>query len=92
MIMAKEIWYRADFEYLPKDENDGDGTDEYLCQTLDETTTMEELDKRALKWAKEVEKEGEDFDDVGHVKLQLVLLVEVDGEKECFPETRTVWY
>lgn len=90
--MAKEVWYRADFDYLPKDENDGDGTDEYLCQTLDETTTMEELDKRALKWAKEVEKEGDYFDDIGHVKLRLVMLVEVDGEKECFPETRTVWY
>lgn len=88
--MAKEVWYRADFDYLPI--NYSGGTDDYLCQTLDETTTMEELDKRALKWAKEVEEEGEDFADIGHVKLQLVMLVEVDGEKECFPETRTVWY
>ena len=86
----KEVWYRADFNYVP--ENYGGGTDEYHCFMLDDSTTMEELDKKAIEWAKEWANEGEDFSDVGHVDMDLVQVTEVDGDKECFPEVRTVWW
>ena len=90
MYSEKEIWYRADFDYVP--ENYGGGTQEYLCLTLDSTTTMEELDQEAIDWAKNLAEQGANFSDVGHVDMELVQLCEVDGTKECFPEIRTVWY
>lgn len=87
--MEKEIWYRADFDYVPV--NYGGGTDDYHCFILDDSTTMEELDKEAVEWAKEVAKDGHYFCDVGHVDMELIQVVEVDGEEECFPEIRYVW-
>ena len=87
--MNKEVWYRADFDFVPV--NYGGGTDDYMCQFLDDNTTMKELDEKAIEWAKQRASEGEDFDDVGHVEMELVQVMEVDGEQECFPEIRTVW-
>lgn len=86
----KEIWYRADFNYVP--ENYGGGFQDYMCQFLEDGTTMEKLDEKAIEWGKQRASEGEDFSDIGHVKMELVQVVEVDGEKECFPELRAVWW
>lgn len=89
-MKVKEIWYRADFNYVP--ENYGGGTDDYMCQYLDENTTIEELDAKAIEWAKQRASEGDDFSAVGHVNMELVQVMEVDGEQECFPEIRPVWW
>ena len=89
----KEIWYRADFDYVP--ENYGGGTDEYHCIMVEEPITeekMKEADEKAIAWAKDYAKDGEDFADVGHVEMDLVQVTEVDGDHECFPEIRTVWW
>ena len=86
----KEIWYRADFVYVP--ENYNGGTDDYMFQFLDENITMEELDANAIEWAKQRASEGQDFTDVGHVEMELIQVMEVDGEQECFPEIRCVWW
>ena len=86
----RDVWYRADFDYIP--ENYGGGTTDYLCQYLDESTTIEELDDKAIEWAKQRASEGEDFSNIGHVRMELVQVMEVDGEKECFPDVRAVWW
>lgn len=89
----KEIWYRADFDFVP--ENYGGGTDEYHCIMVElplDEEKMKKADQEAVAWAKDYAGDGEDFSDVGHVEMELVQLVEVDGESECFPELRTVWY
>ena len=49
------------------------------------------LDKDAVKTAKEIARQGKYFADAGNVKMDLVQVCEVDGNKECFPEIRTVW-
>ncbi len=87
----KEIWYRADFDLVGLN----DMTDEYHCIMIELPITakkMRKADKEAIKWAKDYAKDGEEFSDVGHVKLDLVELHEVDSTRECFPETRCVWY
>lgn len=89
-MKKRDVWYRADFEYVP--ENYGGGTDDYLCLFLDESTTIEELDAKAIEWAKQRASEGQDFSDIGHVKMELVQIMEVDGDKECFPDVRAVWW
>ena len=86
----KEIWYRADYDYVP--ENYGGGDSEYFCLNLEKGKAMKDLDKEAVKIAKEIAKDGKDFADVGHTKMDLVELYEVDGEQECFPDVRLVWW
>ena len=91
LVIMKEIWYRADFDYVGL----GDSTDEYHCIKVEEPVTeqkMKEADEKAIAWAKDYAKDGADFSDEGHVELDLVQVTEVDGDKECFPEIRTVWY
>lgn len=89
----KEIWYRADAEYTPV--NYCGGTDEYFCIKVEDETDAEQMkaaDEEAVRRAKQWASEGEDFSDVGHVDMDLVQVVEVDADKECFPEKREVWY
>ena len=89
----KEVWYRADYDYTPT--NYGGGTNEYFCVCVNDETDaaqMKAADEEAIRRAKEWANEGEDFSDVGHVSFDLVEVVEVDGDKLCFPEVRTIWW
>ena len=89
----KEVWYRAFAEYTPT--NYGGGTDEFFCINVEDendAAQMKAADEEAIKLAKEWAAQGEDFSDVGHVDMDLVEVTEVDGNKECFPEVRTVWW
>ena len=54
--------------------------------------TLSMLDKDAVKTAKEIARQGKYFADAGNMKMDLVQVCEVDGDKECFPEIRTVWH
>lgn len=75
----EEKWYRADFDIVGID----DCRDEYFVADNDED---------AIRIAKEYEAIGVDFVDVGHKDLELIQVVEVDAETECFNELRVVWY
>lgn len=89
----KEIWYRAFGNYTP--ENYCGGTDEYFCVKVEEPITEEKMkaaDDEAIRQAKEWAANGDDFQDVGHVGIDLVSVDEVDGTQECFPEIRGVWW
>lgn len=89
----KEIWYRADASYTPI--NYGGGTDEYFCIKVEDETDAEQMkaaDEAAIRLAKEWASEGKDFSDVGHVDMDLTEVTEVDGDEECFPEKRLVWW
>lgn len=89
-VCHKEIWYRADFDYVP--ENFGGGCDDYFQLHFSGKKTLAMLDKDAVKTAKEIARQGKYFADAGNVKMDLVQVCEVDGDKECFPEIRTVWH
>lgn len=89
----KEIWYRADADYTPV--NYCGGTDEFFCVKVEDendTEQMKAADEEAINLAKEWAAAGDDFADVGHVSMDLIQVVEVDGDKECFPEVRTIWW
>lgn len=66
-----------------------DGMDEYFCIKRDDER---EADNEAIRRAKEWASNGVDFQDIWQVSLDLVEVSEVDGEQECFPEIRQVWY
>ena len=77
----KEVWYRAFAEYTPT--NYGGGTDEFFCINVEDendAAQMKAADEEAIKLAKE------------WADMDLVEVTEVDGNKECFPEVRTVWW
>ena len=87
------VWYRADYDYTPI--NYGGGTHEYFYVKVDNKTDAEQMkkaDKEAVEMAKDYAADGRTFEDVGHLGLELIEVCEVDGEKECFPEIRSVWW
>lgn len=89
----KEVWYRAFADYTPT--NYGCGTDEFFCINVEDendAAQMKAADEEAIKLAKEWAAQGDDFSDVGHVDMDLVEVTEVDGNEECFPEIRSVWW
>jgi hypothetical protein len=89
----KEVWYRADYDYTPI--NYGGGTDEFFCIKVEDendAAQMKAADEEAIKLAKEWAAQGDDYADVGHVDMDLVEVTEVDGNEECFPEIRSVWW
>ena len=89
----KEVWYRATAYYTI--DGQSDGMDEYFCVNVEDANNAEQMkaaDEKAIKLAKEWAAQGDDFADVGHVDMDLVEVTEVDGEKECFPEIRSVWW
>lgn len=89
----KELWYRAIADYTI--DGQSNGTDEYFCINVEDANNAEQMkaaDDEAIRLAKEWADEGKDFSDAGHVALDLVEVCEVDGEQECFPEIRQVWY
>lgn len=89
----KEVWYRAFADYTPT--NYGGGTDEFFCIKVEDendAAQMKAADEKAIKLAKEWAAQGCDFSDAGHVDMELVQVTEVDGDKECFPEVRTIWW
>ena len=89
----KELWYKA-YAYYKVDGREN-GMDEYFCINVEDANNAEQMkaaDEEAIRMAKEWADEGEDFSDIGHVALDLVEVCEVDGDKECFPEIRQVWY
>ena len=89
----KEVWYRAIAYYTV--DGQSNGTDESFCVNVgdeNDAAQMKAADEEAIRMAKEWAAQGDDFPDVGHVALDLVEVTEVDGDKECFPEVRTVWW
>jgi len=89
----KEVWYRAFAFYTPT--NYGGGTDEFFCIVVEDendAAQMKAADEEAIKLAKAWAAQGDDFADVGHVDMYLVEVTEVDGNEECFPEIRSVWW
>lgn len=87
--MCREIWYRADFDYVPV--NYGGGYSDYIY-FYDDDCNKDEVDKQAIEWAKQRASEGYEFSGVGHVEMELVQVFEVNGEEECFPEIRQIWW
>ena len=89
----KEVWYKAIAYYTI--DGQSDGMDEYFCINVEDANNAEQMkaaDEEAIRRAKEWAAQGEDFADVGHVDMDLVEVTEVDGDKECFPEVRTIWW
>ena len=50
-----------------------------------------ENDDTAIAYAKEWAENGEDYDDIGHVDLELVSVCEVDPNND-WEEVRTIWF
>ena len=48
-------------------------------------------DERAISHAKELAWQGTDYDDLGHVELELLSVCRVDPEND-FEEVETIWY
>lgn len=89
----KEVWYKAVAYYTIG--GSSDGMDEFFCINVEDANDAEQMkaaDEEAIKLAKEWAAAGTDFQDAGHVALDLLEVTEVDGDNECFPEVRTVWW
>ena len=50
-----------------------------------------ENDEIAIQVAKEAAEQGVDYDEVGHIDLELCSVVKVDADNE-FEELETIWY
>ena len=72
-------WYRADYDVVGID----DIHDEYFVADSDE---------QAIEIAKERASYGIGYADAGYKELELVQVVLVDENTECFNEIRVVWY
>lgn len=89
----KEVWYKATALYIINGQ--GHGIDEYFYINVEDANNAEQMkaaDEEAIRRAKEWANKGEDFSDVGHVSFDLIEVTEVDGDKLCFPEVRTIWW
>ena len=51
-----------------------------------------ESDEDAIREGKELAEKGIVFPDFGHCDLEIIQIVEVDDENECFPDKRVIWY
>ena len=49
-------------------------------------------DESAIKESFELAKQGIDYSDIGHCDLNIVQIVEVDDESECYNDKRVIWY
>lgn len=74
-----ERWYRADYDVVGTD----DMHDDYFAADSDE---------QAIEIAKEIASDGIWFADAGHKELDLVEVVLVDENTECFNEIKTIYY
>ena len=80
----KEFWYHAYYYVVGETDN---MVDDYTCI---KSETREQADKEAIQWAEGREVEGEDYVDIGHVKLSLAEVAEVDPNNEWL-ETRIIY-
>lgn len=74
-----ERWYRADYVEV----GTGNQHDEYFAADSDE---------QAVEIAKEIASYGIRYADAGHKELELVQVVLVDENTECFDEIKTIYY
>lgn len=74
-----ERWYRADYDVVGIDSM----RDDYFVADSDE---------QAIEIAKEIASDGIWFADAGHKELELVDVVLVDENTECFNEIKTIYY
>lgn len=49
-------------------------------------------DESAIKESFELAKQGIDYSDIGHCDLDIVQIVEVDDESECYNDKRVIWH
>lgn len=73
-----ERWYRADYDVVGID----DMHDDYFVADSDE---------QAIEIAKEMATWGIWYADAGHKELELVQVVLVDENTECFDEIKTIY-
>lgn len=74
-----ERWYRADYNVVGID----DMHEDYFAADSDE---------QAIEIAKEIASDGIWYVDAGHKELELVQVVLVDENTECFNEIKTIYY
>lgn len=74
-----ERWYRADFDVIGTDNRH----DEYFTADSDE---------QAIEIAKEMASYGIWYSDAGYKELELVQVVLVDENTECFNEIETIYW
>lgn len=74
-----ERWYRADFDVVGTDNQH----DDYFTADSDE---------QAVEIAKELASYGIWYADAGYKELELVQVVLVDENTECFNEIETIYY
>lgn len=74
-----ERWYRADYDVV--------GTD-----NMHDDYFVADSDEQAIEIAKEIASDGIGYADAGHKELELVQVVLVDENTECFNEIKTIYY
>ena len=51
-----------------------------------------DTDEDAIKESNEIAEQGIDYADVGHCKLEIIQIVEVDDNSEFYNDKRVIWY
>lgn len=77
-----EKWYRADFSAQYNGNEIYPDSDYFTADN----------DTQAVEIAKETAAAGRTYADCGHVDFELIQVVEVDPETECFNEIKIIYY
>lgn len=80
--MTEKNWYCASYDTVVTDNEEIFPDCDYFAADSDEA---------AIDYAMELAEQGTDYEDIGHINLELMSVCKVDPNNE-WEETETIWY